>query len=87
MWVAVPFEQELGTLQTTLSAVANGSSKNSRRSLKELSRSLATGREPSRHEERARDVRIEDPDQRPDRARSSTELARQALVVVIECQC
>ena len=57
-------------LQTTLSLVVKGLSKNSRRSLKELSRSLATERErikQARHEERARDVRIEDPDQRPDR--------------------
>ena len=45
VWVAVPFEQELGTLQTTLSAVAKGLSKNSRGSLKELPKSLATERE------------------------------------------
>ena len=56
----VPFEQELGTLRTTLSGVAKGLSKNSRRSLRER-----TTR--ARHEERARNMRIEDPDRRLDR--------------------
>ena len=59
----MPLEQELGTLQTTLNAVAKRLSKNSRRSLKEFPRSLATERiKRARHEERARD-----PDTRPDR--------------------
>ena len=47
VWIVVPFEQELGTLHTTLSAVAKGLSKNSRRNLQELPRSLATERESS----------------------------------------
>ena len=51
----VPFGQELGTLQTSLSAVVKGLSTNSRRSQKELTRSLATERENQageRHESR-----------------------------------
>ena len=68
VWVAVPSEQELGTLETTLSAVAKGLSMISRSSLRELSRSLATERiKRATHEERARNIKIEDPDQRPDR--------------------
>ena len=47
VWVAVPFEQELGTRQTTLSDVAKGLSRSLRRSLKELPRSPATERELS----------------------------------------
>ena len=43
-WVSVPFEQELGTRQTTLSDVAKGLSRSLRRSLKELPGSLATER-------------------------------------------
>ena len=62
VWVAVPFGQELGTLQTTLSAVVKGLSTNSRRSQKELTRSLATERESSEPE-----TWVEDPEQRPDR--------------------
>ena len=68
--VAVPSEQELGTRQTTLSDVAKGLSRSLRRSLKEPPGSLATERERikrARHEERARDMRVEDPEQRPDR--------------------
>ena len=60
----------LGTRQTTLSDVAKGLSTNSRRSLKEPPGSLATERvriQRARHEERARDMRVEDPEQRPDR--------------------
>ena len=45
-WVAVPV-QELGTRQTTLSDVAKGLSRSSRKSLKELPGSLATQRELS----------------------------------------
>ena len=45
--VAVPFEQELGALQTTLTAVVKGFNKNSRKSLQEFPRSLATERESS----------------------------------------
>ena len=45
-WVAVPF-RELGTLQTTLSAVAKRLSKKSRKSLREPPRSLATERPSS----------------------------------------
>ena len=68
-WVAVPFEQELGTRQTTLSDVAKGLSRSLRKSLKELPGSLATERiKRARHEERARDMRVVDPEQRPDRA-------------------
>ena len=69
VWVAVPFEQELGTVQTTLRDVAKGLSMSLSRSLKELPRSLATEREneASQAKERARDTRIEDPEQRPDR--------------------
>ena len=67
-WVAVPFERELGTRQTTLSDVAKGLSRSLRRSLKELPGSLATERiKRARHEERARDTRVEDPEQQPDR--------------------
>ena len=69
VWVAVPFVQELGTGQTILSDVAKGLSKNSRRSLKELP-GLSRQRERikrARHEERARDMRVEDPEQGPDR--------------------
>ena len=47
VWVAVPFEHELGTQQTTQSAVAKGQRKSSRRSLLELPRSLPTKRESS----------------------------------------
>ena len=69
---AVPFDHGLGTRQTTLSAAEKGLRKSSRRSLKELPRSLATERERerverARHEERSRDMRMKDPDQRPDR--------------------
>ena len=46
-WVAVPFEQELSTRQTTLSDAAKGLSRSLRRSLKELPGSLATERELS----------------------------------------
>ena len=69
VWVEVSFEQELGTGQTTLSAVAKGLSRSLRKSLKELPGSLATEREikRTRHEERARDMRVEDPEQWPDR--------------------
>ena len=44
-WVAVPFEQELGIRQTTLSDVAKGLSGSLRKSLKEPPGSLATERE------------------------------------------
>ena len=90
VWVAVPFDRELGTPQTTLSAVAKGSSKSSRRNLKELPKSLATERiKRARHEERARDLRIEDPDQRLDReviegTRASS--SRDGAGNEIECQ-
>ena len=63
-WVAVPFEQDLGTLQTTLSAVAKGLS----RSLRLQGRSRQRERiKRARQEERARDMRVEDPEQGPDR--------------------
>ena len=67
-WVAVPSERELGTRQTALNNVAKG--------LQELEKEpegaskVARDTERikrARHEERARDMRIEDPDQRPDR--------------------
>ena len=45
--VAVLFEQELGTRQTTLSDVAKGLSRSLRKSLKELPGSLATERDSS----------------------------------------
>ena len=55
------------TFEPTLSDVAEGLSRSLRRSLKELPRLLATERiKRARHEERARDMRIEDPDQRLD---------------------
>ena len=57
---------EWGTLQTTRSDVAKGSNRILRKSLKELPRSLATERGSSQAR-RARDMRIEDPDQLPDR--------------------
>ena len=64
----MPFEQGLDTRQTTLSDVAKGLSRSSRRSLKELPGSLATERvKRARNEERARDMRVEYPEQRPDR--------------------
>ena len=67
-WVAVPFEQELGTRQTTLSDVVEGLSRSLRKSLKELPGSLATERiKRARHEERARDMRVVDPEQLLDR--------------------
>ena len=68
VWVAVPFEHEVGSQQTTLSA-AKGLSKSSRRSLKELPRSLVTERESSEPgtRRRARVMRIDNPDQRSDR--------------------
>ena len=54
--------------KTTLSAVAKGLSMISRSSLRKLSRSLATERiKRATHEERARNIKIEDPNQRPDR--------------------
>ena len=60
----------MGTRQTTRSDVAKGLSRSLRRSLKELPGSLATERERlkrARHEEPARDMRVEDPEQGPDR--------------------
>ena len=58
VWIAVPFERELGTRQTTLSDVAKG-----------LSREASKVARDRERIERARDedMRIEDPDQRPDR--------------------
>ena len=60
---AVPFERELGTRQTTMSDVAKGLSRSSRRSLKELPKSPRDGERIKR----ARDMRIEDLEQRPGR--------------------
>ena len=77
----MPFEQELGTLQNTLSAVAKGLSKNLRRSLKELQ---------TRHEERARELRIEDPGQRLDREvieGTGVSSSRDGAGNEPECQC
>ena len=61
VWVAVPFERELGTQQTTLSDVAKGLSRSSRRSPKDLPKSLVTERESSEPGTKS------GPEQRPDR--------------------
>ena len=64
----MPFEQELCTWQTTLSDVAKGLSRLDKEP--EGASKVARDRERikrARHEERARDLRIEDPEQRPDR--------------------
>ena len=67
-WVAVPFEQELGILQTTVS----GRERIEQELEKEPEGASRVARDRerikrARHEERARDMKVEDLEQRPDR--------------------
>ena len=68
-WVALPFELELGTWQTTLSGVAKRIEQELEKEPEGASK-VARDRERAKrakHEERAREKRVEDPEQQPDR--------------------
>ena len=69
VWVAVPFEQELGTRQTNTERCRKRIEQELEKEPEGASR-VARDRERikrARHEERARDMRVVDPEQRPDR--------------------